>query len=92
MTRLKSRVRRLERQRGPCPICHGKGRWIFAVLGDTPRPNAETQGEHVAGSLEEADAMPGCPGCGLKNVIVLRYVKVSGIARLGSWREEAATA
>jgi hypothetical protein len=92
MTRLKSRVRRLERRRGPCPICHGKGRWIFAVLGDHPRPNEETHGENVAGSLEEAEAMPGCPGCGLKGVIVLRYVAASEIARFGSWPEDAARA
>ena len=61
-SQLSHRLARVERDlkaNYPCPVCHGKGKWVTSTIqeGD-PAP----------------EAPPGCEGCGEAHHIIVKYV------------------
>jgi hypothetical protein len=70
---IAGRVRRLEQAQGDCPLCDGKGKVVL-----------ETNNEHLCrlhGGDPSAENQQGCPRCGRKMVILVKYVKETMIRR-----------
>lgn len=61
-SQLSNRLKRVARDlkaKYPCPICHGKGKWVVSYVRD---------------ENQVAPPLVGCEGCGEANHITVKYV------------------
>ena len=70
---LFGRVRRLEQHLGDCSLCHGEGRLVIE------HADPEMAALHGVDPVNTDRA--GCPECGRKQIIRIKYVKETIIKR-----------
>ncbi len=85
MRNLLSKVIRLERIRGTCDECGGKGQYILVDLRETAKLSKAGAHNPVAYSKSEAENLPGCPRCGAAQWIVFEEVQEPIPERRSVW-------
>lgn len=72
---LRGRLRKLEPIHGRCAICDGHGQYIVCDTRSYALP-LRGGGRPVVHTRNDANAIPGCRGCGEKFIVVLKEVSV----------------